>query len=263
MEKRERTLVFILIFILLAGYGAYLVYGTGIVQGAIAGSTSEAEASTPFGESLAITLGSSSQTSGTASFWDKSQLAAWLAYSDSDSQIVYEVNSTYKSQELVELGYTLSVTYSQVSNIEATVKIKAIDDADDSEYEYTLANAKSLSGASPINDNGNTQPSITTHLGHVVASTTDATIYYQIYAQVTATGTVSGETLTATIPYTKFGALHFEQSSESSEANVTPTLTVTSWYDQQLGLPDGALLNFISIVCLITAVVFAYRRMNQ
>lgn len=256
MTSNRRNLVLLLLLVVVGGALVYTVFGTTLIQGAITGGTNSAEASTPFGEELSISLGSSSSTSGTASMWDKSQLAAWLAYSDSDSQNVYAVNSTYKSQEIVTLGYTLAVTYSNVNNIEATVKIKAIDNADSSEYEYTIANAKSLSGASPINDNGDTQPSISAHLSSVVASATDATIYYQVYAQVTADGTVSGETLTATIPYTKFGALHFVRSGESSEANVTPSVSVTSWMDETLGLPEGTLITVFAIISAVVAVIF-------
>jgi len=259
LTSDRRNLVLILLLLVVGGALVYTVFGTTLITGAVTSGTNSAEDSTPFGEELSINLGSSSSTSATASMWDKSQLAAWLAYVDSDSQNVYEVNSTYKSQEIVTLGYSLSVTYSNVNNIEATVKIKAIDNADSSEHEYTLANAKSLSGASPINDNDDTTPSISAHLTSVDASATDATIYYQVYAQVTADGTISGETLTATIPYTKFGALHFERSSESSEANVTPSVSVSSMIDDYLGLPGETVLNFFAL-CSVLAVYVIWRR---
>jgi len=157
------------------------------------------EAWTPYGESLSIRISSGSQTSGSATMVDVTteKVGSWFAsYDNGDSQNVYEVNGTYKSQELVTMSYTLVVTYANVDTIKGTVKIKAIDKADDSYYEYTIANLKSLSGSSPINDNGNVQKGIATHLTEITASTTAATVRYDIYCQVTAQGTVSGETLT-------------------------------------------------------------------
>lgn len=262
MELDRRTLIIAILAVLTIGGLAYIALGPQLVLGAVTGATSEAEDSTPFGESLEISLGSSSSTSQTASYLTRSQLAAWLAsYSDTDSQDVYSVNSTYKSQEQVTLEYSLSVTYNQVSSIQATVQIKAIDDADSSEHIYTLANSKSLSGGSPISDSGSTAPSISAHLSDIVASSTDATIRYQIYCQVTGTGDVSGESLTATVPYTNFGCLHYEQTSESSEANVTPSVSVASMVDDALGLPPGSSMAICAVMAWLAAVI-VWRRQS-
>jgi len=252
----RRNLIYVLLVLALAGVIGYAYFGTTLIQGAVAGGTNSAEANTPFGESIEITIGSGTETSGTASLWDKSQLASWLAsYSDSDSQNVYQVNGTYKSQEQVTLSYSLSVTHSNVEDIHATVKIKAVDKSDNSNHEYTLASSKSLSGSSPISDSGSTQKTIAQHLTDVDASLTSATVKYEVYCQVTATGSISGETLTATISYTPFGCLQYQRSSESSEANVTPSVSVSSWLDDYLGLPGETVLNFFALASLLSAYI--------
>jgi len=261
MKDNRRVLAFLLLAVLLVGGLVYWLGVPQVIRGAVTGGTSEASDSTPYGESISISLGSSSETSGAASMMENIVPASWtVSYQDQDQQNVYEVNSTYKEQEQVTLSYDLDVTYANVESIEATVKIKAIDKADDSYEEYTLANAKSLSGASPINDDGSVQKSIATHLGEVDASVTDATVSYQIYCQVTATGTVSGETLTATISYTAFGCLHYVRSSESSTADVTPSVNVASYFDEALGLPGETILTTLAVITVLTTAVILWRR---
>jgi len=271
--NRDRRLlhVFLVAALLVIGWIALTPVA---LAGLRAERTNTAEASTPYGESISIKIGSGTQTSGTASLVEVT-VGSWVAsYSDGDSQNVYTVNGTYKSQELVTLSYSLSVTHSNVQSIQATVKVKAIDVGDSSSYEYTLANQKSLSGASPISDNGQTQKSISAHLTDAGASTSGATIRYQIYCQVTAQGTVSGETLTATVPYTSFGKLVYAQSSESSSAEVTPQVSVAAWaenrvgdvrwaasvIDESLGLPGGTAVTAVAVLCVAAAAVTVVKR---
>ena len=264
--NQRKILVFSIIAILVIGY---VVFTPIQLAGAQTSGSNVAEASTPYGESIGIKIGSGSSTSGSASI-----LPMKASYSDSDSQNVYDVNGTYKSQEQVTLSYDLDVTYASVTDITATVKIKAIDNLDASFYEYTLANAKSISGASPISDDGEVVKSIATHLGEITASVTSATVVYQIYCQVTATGSVSGETLTATVSYTKFGALEYTRTSESSDAEVTPTVSVASWIkyqaqevdyrasviDEAIGLPDGWSVKLVALASVTVAVMMVVKK---
>ncbi len=256
MEDNRRILFFLVLLITLGG-AIYVVINPTLVSGAITGLTSEAEATTPYGESLGIELTSGTSTSGTASM-----LNIWTAsYQDSTSQDVYDVNGTYKSQEEVTLEYSASVTYASVSNIEITAKIKAIDKGTPANFnEYTLASSKSISGASPISDDGSTTPSIVQHLTDIGGSTTSETVQYQIYAQVTATGTVSGDTLTATIEYTPFGTLVYTQTSESSQAEVTPTVSVASFIDDYLGLPGETIMTTLAIMTVIATIIIVYTK---
>jgi len=223
------------------------------IAGAFKNQTNQASDSTPYGESLEIEIGSGSSTSGQASLITVAFPASWLAsYQDSSSQNVYTVDGVYKSQEQVTLSYSLSVTYANVENIAATVKIKAIDTSDSSFYEYVLANNKGLTGASPISDSGQVQKSISQHLTDIQASTSGATVQYQIYAEVTGTGSVSGEALTASVPYTQFGELVYAQSSESSSAEVTPQVSVASYVDS---LGDNV---WLLVVAVLLALSLAY-----
>ena len=239
---------------------AYIIFTPIVVAGARLKGENYAEASTPYGESISIKIGSGAETSGEASVVDFVAPASWLAsYSDSTTQDVYDVDGTYKSQEQVTMSYSLSVTYTSVESITATVTVKTAYDVND--HEYSLATSKALTGVSPISDSGQTQESITTHLTALTCPLTGGTVTYDIYAQVTATGTVSGETLTATVPYTQFGSLVYTRTTESGSAEVTPTVSVASWMDDALGLPQGSAITIVAIAAAIVAykVVQRYR----
>ena len=280
MMNDRRPLIFLAITVLAiaAGY-AYMVYGTPIpVQGAASSGSSSTSAETPYGEKLEISLGSGAETSGVASFLElrAPKTASWFAsYDDTDSQNVYEVNGTYKSQELVTMEYSLSVTHANVASITATVKIKAYEQGTPANnHEYTLANGKSLSGGSPIADSGSTVPSILQHLTDVGGSTTSEVVGYDIYCLVTATGTISGDTLTATIPYTHFGGFSFARSSESSTAQVTPTISAASWeaedpwrlsyYDDAVGAPEGTVMTVLTAFVVVASIsVVGWNEMSR
>ena len=253
MNRKTLLLTAIVAVIAIAAV-AYLYYPQ-MIPGALAQGTTSSSAETPFGEKLEIRLTSGSETSGTASI-----VAAWVAsYQDSESQNVYEVDGNYKSQEQVTLSYSLSVTYSNVENIEIdTLYIKGVDSSDSSSYTYTLASSKSLSGSSPISDEGSTQKSITDHLTDCDASLTDATINYKIYCKVTATGSISGQTLTAEITETQFGSHHYVRSSESTSAEVTPTVSVAALWDEiasTVNSPDAALVAVLAAFVVILVLL--------
>ena len=269
MNDRRPLIILVIIVLAIAASYAYMVYGTPIsIQGATNSGQSSTLAETPYGEKLEISLGSGAETSGTASFLELRApgTASWFAsYDDTDSQNVYQVNGTYKSQELVTMEYSLSVTHANVASITTTVIIKAYEKGTPANYnDYTLANGKSLSGGSPIADSGSTVPSILQHLTDVGGSTTSEVVGYDIYCQVTATGTISGDTLTATIPYTHFGAFSFSQSSESSTAQVTPTISAASWeaetpwklsyYDDAVGAPEGTVMMTLTAFVVIASI---------
>ena len=245
--------VVVLVFI------AYIALTPIIVAGARAYGVSTAEASTPYGESLGIEIGTGAETSGQASVIDFVLPASWLAYVGSETQDVYDVDGVYKSQEQVTMSYSLSVTYANVDTIKATVKIKTAYST--SNFEHTLANLKALTGTSPISDSGSVQKSITQHLTDVSCPLTGGTVTYHIYCQVTAVGATSGETLTATVSYTQFGSLVYTRTTESGSADVTPTVSVASWMDDALGLPQGSAITIVAIVAVIAAykVVQRYR----
>jgi len=251
MTRGRKWLILLLIIaVALGGVGYYILSTPRIISGIGIAKTTSATAETPYGEKLEIKLTSGTETSGSAS---------WLAsYSETVSQQVYTVNGTYKDQEQVTLSYSLSVSYSNVENIKATVKIKAVDEADNSYHEYVLANAKALSGASPISDSGSVQRTIVDHLTDADASTSSATIQYHIYCQVTGTGSISGETLTATIPYTQFSKLQYQRETESATADVSPTVSVASWYEI-LNSPEGAAI----VVCIVLLIVIVFAAVRK
>jgi len=263
MNRDRQILLITLVALIMIAGGAYIALGQpSFMPGASASGTSSSSAETPYGESISISIGGESETSGSASWFEQNPeaVASWFAsIQDSDSQDVYEVNSTYKSQEQVELSADLAVTHSNINTLSATVKIKAIDKSTPANnHEYTLASSEDIYAASPTDDSWSTTPSISTHLTSIGGSTTSETVQYQIYCEVTATGSISGDTLTATIAYTPYGTLVYEQSSESNSANVTPSVDVTSYYDQRLGLPDGTIvvLSCLTVVALSAWVFF-------
>ncbi|MEM1661015.1 MAG: hypothetical protein QXR17_07765 [Candidatus Bathyarchaeia archaeon] len=174
----------------------------------------------------------------------------------SASQNVWTVNGTYKSQAQVTLGYSLQVSYANVQNIQIVqLYIKAVDAADSSSYTYTLANNKALSGGSPISDSGSTQKSISQHLTDAQASTTNAQIKYYIYCKVQAQGTISGQTLVAEVTETWFATLNYQQSTEQTQATVTPSVNVASWVD---GFSQNAVPLIMVAVVVSGVAVYAY-----
>jgi len=262
MDRQKTLLIFLALTLVVVAAGAYIALGQpSFMPGASATGTSSSSAETPYGESISISIGAGSETSGSASWFQRNpdSVASWFAsLQDSDSQDVYEVNSTYKSQEQVTIQAQLAVTHSNIDDLHATVKVKAIDKGTPSNnHEYTLANNVDIYAASPTDDSWSTTPSISTHLTDVGGSTTSETVQYQIYCEVTATGSISGDTLTATIAYTPYGTLVYEKSSEQNSANVTPSVSVTSYYDQRLGLPDGSLL-FMACIVVVSLSAWIY-----
>jgi hypothetical protein len=251
MFEDKRRLLVLVVLLVLAGY--FLWQPLAVAGAGIYGTTG-ASAETPYGEKLEIEIGSGAETSGEASM-----IQQWTAsYQDSESQQVYEVDDVYKSQEQVTLSYSLTVTHANVESIAATVKIKAIETTLD--HEYALATNKALSGVSPISDSGQTQRTILEHLGTDIGCSTDsATVQYQIYAQVTATGSISGDTLTATVAYTQFGELSYVRSTESSAAEITPQIQVASNIEKYLGLPGQLTLSIVAVGA-VAAAVWLWRR---
>lgn len=251
MRKSQKRLLMISVAVVAVGLllAYFLLQPQAAAQGAYARGEAEGYAESPFGEYIRINLGTSAQTSQ----------ASWLAAVAQTSQNVWTVNGTYKSQALVTLGYSLQVSYANVQNIKiVNLYIKAVDADDSSSYTYTLANNKALSGGSPISDSGSTQKSISQHLSDCQASATSAQIKYYIYCQVQAQGTISGQTLTAEVAETWFATLNYQQSTEQTQATVTPSVNVASWVDD-LGLPSLAVpavcigLAALAVVLVVTA----------
>jgi len=248
MNKQQKTLLLVVLIAVAAIAGGVYLFMPRLIPGASAAGTTSSSAETPFGEKLEIKLTSGTETSGTASIWT-------MSYQDSQSQNVYEVDGAYKSQEQVTLSYSLSVTYSNVESITVdTLYIKAVDDSDSSSYTYTLASSKSLSGTSPISDSGSTQKSISQHLTDADASLTSAIINYKIYCKVTATGSISGQTLTAEITETQFGSHSYVRSTESAQADVTPTVSVAAWWSI-LNSPTLAAITIVVVVAIVIVTV--------
>jgi len=216
-------------------------------SGLIVKAENTARSETPYGEYLEIKLDTTART----------QQASWEAATASASQNVWTVNGTYKSQGQVSLGYTLTVSYANVQNIQlVSLYIKAVDAADSSSYTYTLASNKPLSGSSPITDTGSTSRTISQHLSDCQASTTSAQIKYYIYCKVQATGSISGQTLTAEITETWFCTLNYAQQTESTSANVSPSVSVSSWADWAAENSD--MLIAAAILIMGAAIVYAF-----
>ena len=268
MNRDRQILIVALIALIFISAGAYVALGQpSFMPGGSVSGTSSSSAETPYGESIEISIGGSSETSGAASWFQQNPeaVASWFAsMSDSTSQDVYDVNGTYKSQEQVELSADLAVTWSNINSLSATVKIKALDQGTPTNYnEYTLANSVDIYAASPTSDSWSTTPSITQHLTDIGGSTTSITVDYEIYCEVVATGDISGDTLTATIAYTPYGTLEYTQSSESNAAEVTPSVSVSSYFDtadQAVGLPPGTMLYMTCIIASAVCIYFTFDR---
>lgn len=246
MHKQTKKYLIISVAVIFAALLAVWLFMPSQVAGVFAKAEVSSHAETPFGEYLDIKLGTSAQTSQ----------ASWQASTASASQNVWTVNSTYKSQALVTLGYSLQVSYANVQNIQiVSLYIKAVDSADSSSYTYTLASAKSLSGSSPITDSDSMQKSISTHLSEVAASA-PCSIKYYIYCKVQAQGAISGQTLVAEVTETWFCTLNYAEQTESTSATVTPSVNVASWADwlPKLDITDVAALGLFCAIIVLALI---------
>ena len=131
----------------------------------------------------------------------------------------YSVNGT-GDYSYVELICIIHVEFTNVENVVIDyIKIKAVDDIDGSYHVYTLASNVAVS-SSPYDSTFSTgMMSIDAHLDDVQADT-DANgpyrVKYYITVQVSGTGTITGEALTATISYRWFNTYEYAQQGGSS-----------------------------------------------
>jgi hypothetical protein len=251
----RKILALLLVALVAGGAVAYhLLTQQEEIQRFVFGETLTGYAETPYGEKLEIKLDVGGETTS----------ASWVAsYTDTESQQVYTVNGTYKSQEQVTQSYSLSVSYTNVGSIQnVKTSITAVDTADSSSYEYILASNKALSGASPISDSGSTVVIITQHLTDAVADLNSATIDYKVYCKVTAVGIVSGMTLIAEIPLTKFATLQYQRSTEEVSGSVTPTVSVASWADIA-NQPEMLIILVLAILVVVVAAVPKKRKLSR
>lgn len=158
------------------------------------------------------------------------------------SQNIYTVNSSYYNQQKVQYSVTVSVTGTQVQNVQlANLTLKCIDAADGSKYNWLAVLSQDIT--LPYSHEWTGWQYISDHLTNVQASTTDATIQYKVYAKVTAIGSVSGQTLTAQTgggQFTQFTAYHFVYVTEGTSTTVTPSVSPASWTDMaNVGLLIG------------------------
>lgn len=241
VKLNKRVLIGAVVVVAIAGLLGYLLWPkpSGPVVNQLFGRSYSATDSTQYGEYLSVQLNVGGGTS-----------ASWAAsYTGSASQWVYTVNGTYKSQEQVTIKISLSVSYANVEGITLVdAYIKAVDTADNSYKVYDLADNVALSGSSPISWSNQVTRSISNHLTDAGASTSDATIAYYVYVKVQATGSISGQTLTAEIPLTKFTALHYLHQQEKTQAEATPSVTVASWMASWASITTTAVVLIIGVV---------------
>jgi len=201
--------------------------------------------STEYGEFLEIHVSAGGATSQ----------ASWRAAAASTSQDVYTVDNTYYDQQKITLKLTITITYQNVENIVVDAWMKGIDTADNSYYQYNLASSYSWTLTSGSSKDFSVTKSISQFLTDIGASTTDATVKYTFYVKVTATGSISGKTLTAEIAEQDVTDAngntiqnHFVLHTESASSNVTPDVSFSSWVASWAGITTTALVLVIGVV---------------
>ena len=123
------------------------------------------------------------------------------------------------------LKCSIHVEFTNVENVVLEyVKIKAVDYVDGSYYVYVLTNNKAITSSPYDNTFSTGQIAIETHLSdHVQADQYDTDKYlvrYFVTVKVQGTGTISGETLTAEIPWKWF--VSYRYSCAPSDGGHSP-----------------------------------------
>ena len=243
MKVNKKLLAIFIIVLIVAGIGVYWFFiakqGTQITR------TFGAEAETPYGEKLIIQLDLSGQT----------KQAGFLgAYTDTVSQSVWTVNGTYKSQGKITFSVSVTITGSKITNAKIeNCYIKAVDTADQSSYSYTFGTypiSVSLSGYQGTWSPNSITKTLDQHVNDIQASTT-CTVDYYIYCKVSAKGEVSGQTLIAEIAETKFLRLNLEKPTEQTTAQVSPSVTTSSWLEENYKFIIG-----FSMIAVIAVIIF-------
>ena len=220
--------------------------GGGNIWNTIGRGHYDASDSTDYGEYLDVDIDISGETSG-----------AWTgSYTQTATEQVYTVDSTYYSQQQITIKLTITITYSKVSGVTiVSAYIKAVDTADSSSFNpISVSNfdweANGLtSGSSKTWQYG--AEAISTFLSNCEASSSDATISFYVYVKVQGTGTVSGNTLTAEVAETQFQSNHFVLETQQTTAEAEPSVTFSSWVASWAAIGQG-------LICLVIGTIIGY-----
>jgi len=246
MKVNKKLLaIFIILIVVASAIGVYWFFFK--PEGTKFGKTLEGYAETPYGESLHVIVNIGGQTSK----------LSWLtaSYQESVSQNVWTVNGTYKSQGKITFSISITIDGTKLSSAQVdNCYIKAVDVADSSSYSYTFG---TYPANIPLdaNDDGSWNPSSVTrtldqHVSDIQASTTCSVDYY-VYAKISAVGEVSGQTLVVEITETKFLRLNLAKETEGTTATVTPSVTTSSWLEENYKYIVG-----FSMVAVIAVIIF-------
>ena len=262
MSKHEIKILFVAVVIVIIGSAAVLfVFSSQNVANNMFTTEQSASDETPYGESLHIHLAINGKgVKGTAIINPTNQVN--IMATSSDSNDLYNVTGTLNGgnfdhiADLMQITVTISITVtgSNVQNVQLTSLYVKTQDKDGSgthtytsvssptsvtlgtQYDYTPLNAYSI--ATLLSDNG--------------ANTNGDELTFKVYAKVTAVGSTSGKTLTAELPETQFADLTFTKQTEEATSNVSPSVSVSSWYD----IPIQITINVVSAV--VSAILVWY-----
>ena len=153
--------------------------------------------------------------------------------------------------DYLELKCSIHVEFSNAEDVAIDyIKIKAVDHLDGSYHVYTLASNVAVSSSPYDNTFSTGQMSIDDHLVNDVQADEDAQgnywVRYYITVQVSGTGTITGETLTATIGYKWFNTYAYQplSSPPSGGGPTAATWALTPTAASLIGLAVLACLAF-------------------
>ena len=242
MKVNKKLLAIFIIVLIVAGIGIYWFVPK---KGAEFGGEYKATAETPYGEKLTIKLNLGGGTR---------QASFFAGYTDTVSQNVWTVDGTYKSQGKITFSVTVTITGNKITNAKIeNCYIKAVDTADSSSYSYTFDTypvSVSLSGYQGTWSPDSITKTLDQHVSDIQASTS-CTVDYYIYCKVSAVGEISGQTLYAEITETKFKTLQLEKQTEETTAEVTPSVSTSSWLEENYKFIIG-----FSMVAVIAVIIF-------
>ena len=153
-------------------------------------------------------------------------------------QTSWKVNTVTRTQ--VTPSLTIHVTGSNVqAAAQATYYIKAVKVGDPAKTHKPIDKVSQAVTVNGADLQDSIEKTITQHITDLGLSTTAShTIDYYVYGQITATGSVSGQPLTMTIPETKFDTITY--TYEADQVETTIYSDKTSYWDMSGPGPYGS-----------------------
>jgi len=258
--KQKRLFLIIGLIAIILGVTIYYYFFTPRVVDMFNNVTLGNKASTPYGERLSIKLGVNG----------KATQGSWMgSVSGGASNLLYDVSGTVNDAsfsdvadaEKITITFDLSVSGSYITNVQIVSFYLKVKDKDGTGTKTFTIIGSATSITIPYNNTYTAlnNYAISTLISDVSGNTNNDELLFLVYIKVTATGSKSGQTLTAEINEEQFADLTFTHLTEQNQATVSPSVSVSSWID----MAENIVTNVVSAVVSAYIIIYYIRRRRK